>query len=115
MDSHDTLEFSRAEVLAQASLRALEKKYFSEIEPVSAIEIVDDPSMASCYLPESRSIRLNFAVARFARLAQFLILHELAHHKLAMKNPEYVENPYGEAFLEETRGLFKRGAYDKLL
>jgi hypothetical protein len=115
MDQHDALDLAQSQASAEIALHFLQQKYFSEIEPVSRVEVVDDPSTASCYLPQLKTIRLNSSVARFPKLAQFLILHELIHHKLSLQNPDYAKQPYGEPFQRETRELFKLGAYDKLL
>jgi hypothetical protein len=115
IDSHDAIELATAQAVAEAALRYFEKKYFSGIEAVSSIKVLDDPRTASCYFPESKSIQLNFGVARFRQLAEFLILHELIHHKLFLQNADYAKDPYGEPFRRETQELLKRGAYDKLL
>jgi hypothetical protein len=115
MDSPDGLELAHLAELAEITLRSLERKYFRGIEPVSSIEIVDDPTKASCYLPQLKTIQLNCGLARFPRLVQFLTLHELIHHKLATEDPNYISSPYGNAFRRETKELFGRGAYDDLL
>jgi hypothetical protein len=115
MDQHDALDLAQARVSADIALHFLQQKYFSDIEPVSGVEVVNDPTMASCYLPQLKTIRLNSGVARFPKLVQFLILHELIHHKLSLRNPDYAKRPYGEPFQQETRELFRLGAYDKLL
>lgn len=115
MNQHEALELEQAQASAEFALRALERKYFAGVEPVSSIEVANDPTFSSCYIPKTKAIKLNFGIARFPVLGQFLILHELVHHKLSVQNPNYPDNPYGEAFRRETRELFNRGAYDKLL
>lgn len=115
MDSEGAFETARAKTEAQTILRCLEQRYFPELEPIRSVVIDDDVISPSSYLYKSRDIRLNFGAARFGRLAQFLILHELIHHKLTMQDPDYVKKPYGPAFLSETQELLKLGAYDQLL
>jgi len=112
---HDSLEHGQQIALAENSLRYFEKKYFDGVEPVYAIEIVNDPTLSSQYLIETHVIQINSGVARFPRLVRFLILHELAHHKLVMQNPAYSATPYGEPFNREIQDLLRRGAYEGLL
>jgi hypothetical protein len=92
-DSLDVMEKAQVQMFAERKLRSLETKYFSEIEPVSSIEVSDDPTTASCYVPATKSIKLNYGVARFQPLAEFLILHELVHHKLFMQDPRLPSEP----------------------
>jgi hypothetical protein len=115
VDYPNALDLETTETTAELVLRSLERRYFSEIESVSLIEIVDDPSTASCYIPATKSIRLYFGAARFPHLAQILILHELVHHKLCLLNSNYAHAPYGEAFQAQIKEFVRRGAYDRLL
>jgi hypothetical protein len=114
-DPFDSIEQEQEGVLANNYLRSFEKRYFADVAPVSAVEFVNDPTFASRYHVSTKSIQINAGVARFPRLVQFLILHELIHHKLFMQNAGYAAKPYGTPFQEEVKKMLERGAYDGLL
>src|ERR1700690_1325637 len=111
MDSDDVLSPEVWELHVVSSLRSLERAYFSEIEPVSSIEIVNTPPFPARYLPATKIIQLNAELARFPRLAQVLILHELINHKCSVQNPNYAQNAYGKEFQVELTRLLEARPY----
>jgi hypothetical protein len=112
---HNILEHERQSAGAEYALRSLEQKCFVGVPPVCALEIVDDLRFPSTCIPEMRVIEISSSIAKFPKVARFLILHAMIHHKLAMQDPSYGDAPYGESFNQENHELVKRGAYERLL
>jgi hypothetical protein len=114
-DSGDVFSEELKEVSLQQALRALENRFFVGIEPLAGIEIVQSVEFPARYVPERKVIQLNANIARFPKLSQFLIVHELIHHKLALKDPAYVEGPDKESYRAEVRALCRNASYIDLL
>ena len=111
----DVFEDAQHEVTLEHSLRALEKRFFKDIEPLKGIKLVRDVDFPARYLPEEKIIELHRNVAQFPKLSQFLIVHELIHHKLSLKSARHAEIPYSGAYRDEIRKLCNDDAYVALL
>lgn len=97
-------------------LEALQNRYFAEIEPRAtlAFEQPETGSPACLHLPKGE-IWIDPAIAhRSFKISGVLLLHELIHHKLFIRDG-YMADEEGPNFQVEVARLFKEGAYAKFL
>jgi hypothetical protein len=113
-DAGDDLQQETWSAVLEKQLRWCEKQFFQEISPpVSELRIVvETADYPARYQRNDNSIEINAAVARFPQLTKLLIVHELVHHKLYVKDPNYI--PYGLEYLKEIRALCNHDSYLKL-
>jgi hypothetical protein len=101
-----------AQEIMRVCMRRLEQRYFAGIPAVADLEVVEmlDPAR----LTNGRVIQISSTVARWRKLRQVLILHELIHNALLHRfdDPDHDE---GERFQAEVKRLWEAEAYKNLL
>jgi hypothetical protein len=99
------------DVTLNVVMREYEKKFFSDMKPVTILEVGGMDDGPAKYEQVSESIRVNSTVSHYPRVALVLILHELINHKLTLQQTA----PDEKALQSEVDRLWKAGAYKGLL
>jgi hypothetical protein len=110
-DSVDSLVQEQQRASLEHSLRVYERAFFKGVSPVAGIEVVPNAGFPARYEIAKNIIQLDAGVARFPQLSGLLIVHELAHHKLLLQDPDYANNPYGQPYRDEIKKLCRHDAY----
>ncbi|HZD75650.1 MAG TPA: hypothetical protein VE218_01510 [Acidobacteriaceae bacterium] len=104
-------EESANELIMRFCMRRVEQRYFAGAPSVTDLRVVDmrDPARM-----KDGVIEISSTAARWPKMRQVLILHELIHNALFHRfgDPDHEE---GERFQAEVKRLWDAGAYKNLL
>jgi hypothetical protein len=101
-------------VMIQKIMRDLERKYFPGVSPILDLEITSSIDGPAELIPTTKVIRINSQVAGWSKLSQVVILHELIHHFLLLRDGD-PDTSEGQRFQTEIKRLWEEGAYTKIL